>query len=80
MLPLSLRPKRPIARVSSPSGPKIPKNLEKVSLFDTFLRLPDPRLFRDFLGILGPEGPETPVNGRLGLNTVPICRESVEVL
>ena len=40
-------------------------------IFGDFFADPQKDSFRDFFGISGPEGPETPVNGRLGFEKKP---------
>ena len=66
---------------SPPKYPKKSKNTQKIpkfgffgyfsifsGIFGYFFADPQKDSFRDFFGISGPEGPETPVNGRLGRN------------
>ena len=45
-------------------------------IFGDFFADPPKDSFRDFFGISGPEGPETPVNGRLGRNSFSYFRDS----
>ena len=44
--------------------------------FETFLRTPKETLFETFLVISGPEGPETPVNGGSGRNSIFSCERA----
>ena len=57
-------------------SPKIPEKVKKYPNLngDFFADPPKKTLFETFFAILGPEGPETPVNGRSDRNNiVPEC-------